>query len=225
MGRKGSKKNPGTGKTGKKGGEVVLDLKKLEQSGVDIDIVTSNKGPTNNNNEKHENKESRTEKNVDDVKEEGKCEEEGDVTADESGFQEANSSQLEQPAASPPGKVLRAQDLNKGFLEPEPTSPCSSKAKRKVEKVEVRRGGREEVEVRRGGREDVKGKWRGAAATMLEVARRDLTIEDYLAAGVPRAIVLTKHPLEHTWTFWYQDSRDSRVSWEEQVREDSPGTI
>ena len=112
---------------GKKGGEVVLDLKELEQSGVDIDIVTSNKGPTNNNDEKHENEESRTEKNVDDVKEEGKCEEEGDVTADESGFQEANSSQLEQPAASPPGKVLRAQDLNKGFRGHQPRAWHSSR--------------------------------------------------------------------------------------------------
>jgi len=224
--KSGKKKNPGTGKTGNKGGEVArpsanIDLKELVQSGVQIDIVTSNKGPTNNNNEKHELKESRTELVDNDVKEEGKCEEkeESDVTADESGFQEANSSQLDKSAASPPGKVLRAQDLNQGFLEPGPASPARPRPKKKVEKkVEVRRGGREEVEVRRGGREEVKGKWRGAAATVLEVARRDLTVEDYLAAGVSKRIVMTKHPLEHTWTFWYQDSRDSKISWEEQVK-------
>ena len=52
--------------------------------------------------------------------------------------------------------------------------------------------------------------------------QQDLTVEDYLAAGVSRRIVMTKHPLEHTWTFWYQDSRDSKISWEEQVKMVSP---
>ena len=29
------------------------------------------------------------------------------------------------------------------------------------------------------------------------------TIEDYIALGVPRTIAVMKHPLQHTWSFWY----------------------
>ena len=32
----------------------------------------------------------------------------------------------------------------------------------------------------------------------------DVTIEDYVRSGVPRYIAEMKHPLENTWTFWYQ---------------------
>jgi len=39
------------------------------------------------------------------------------------------------------------------------------------------------------------------------------TIEDFIKLGVPRNIVLMKHPLEHPWSFWYFKN-DKSLSWE-----------
>jgi len=43
------------------------------------------------------------------------------------------------------------------------------------------------------------------------------TIEDFVKAGVPRRIAIMKHPLQNTWTFWYQKS-DPKLCWEAQAQ-------
>jgi len=40
------------------------------------------------------------------------------------------------------------------------------------------------------------------------------TIEDFIAEGVPREIVMTKHPLANTWVFWWFRNDKSRT-WEQ----------
>jgi len=43
------------------------------------------------------------------------------------------------------------------------------------------------------------------------------TIEDYIALGVPRTIAVMKHPLQHTWSFWYFENKKD-CSWEENLQ-------
>jgi len=43
------------------------------------------------------------------------------------------------------------------------------------------------------------------------------TIDAFVKAGVPRWIATMKHPLQNTWTFWYQ-KLDPRLSWEAQAQ-------
>jgi len=43
------------------------------------------------------------------------------------------------------------------------------------------------------------------------------TIQDFVKAGVPRRIAIMKHPLQNTWTFWYQ-KLDPKLSWEAQAQ-------
>ena len=42
------------------------------------------------------------------------------------------------------------------------------------------------------------------------------TIEEFVSLGVPREIAVMKHPLEHSWSFWYfMNDKTKTRSWEE----------
>jgi hypothetical protein len=187
---------------GSQGGLAVVQL-----AGVEVTVVRNKGDNTGNNNvidEKDENKvtrqiETKKVKKVDCDEEksdkEGSFEEKSeDVTAEadyesESGFEDPNSSLLEASGSSAPP----TEDLNLGFLRP-------SKPGRQGRKVEQRSAAKP------------------AAAARPRLGSRDhLTIEDYVRAGVPRYIATMKHPLENTWTFWYQKN-DPSVNWEAQMR-------
>jgi len=43
------------------------------------------------------------------------------------------------------------------------------------------------------------------------------SIEDFVNAGVPRRIAMMKHPLQNTWTFWYQ-KLDAKKNWDDMAR-------
>jgi len=43
------------------------------------------------------------------------------------------------------------------------------------------------------------------------------TIDEFVKAGVPRWIATMKHPLQNTWTFWYQ-KLDPKLCWEAQAQ-------
>ena len=51
------------------------------------------------------------------------------------------------------------------------------------------------------------------------------TIEDFIAEGVPREIVMTKHPLANTWVFWWFRNDKSRTLEQNQERIATMDTI
>jgi len=44
------------------------------------------------------------------------------------------------------------------------------------------------------------------------------TIEDFVAEGVPLHIAMMKHPLQHSWTYWYHGNNES-LTWEQNHRQ------
>ena len=230
MGKK-TKKNPGK-KGGKREDSVkaeiqvnsdTIDLVKLKKAGVEINVLSNNENLTGNNNEDCEKKEfCISNKTVEElsskVDDKDNNSEEKDVTleaADESGFQDVNSSLLEKSGSS-------SSDLNQGFLEPSVRPQGPQAWTRKKNDTQQQRSGHNRqaaaspIRRMKGGSESGSNHQRHvnlkSSSSRLEESSKhrqeaavtDVTIEDYVRGGVPRYIAEMKHPLENTWTFWYQ---------------------
>ena len=197
------KKNAGTRGSGRKSKEVegkakvekVIDLVEIQNSGVKINIIETNTSSVKNNNHVQDKVKLEVKHVIKEEEKENVKPAEPEDSADESGFQELNSSQLE-----------KSEDLNQGFLESK-KSPAlldvgpsqSSTPKPKLEVLE-------------------RASTRRASSVSVLSTTEDRTFEDYAKAGVPRNIIMMKHPLENTWTFWYQKN-DPNVNWEQQLKQ------
>ena len=232
MGKK-TKKNPGK-KGGKREDPVkaeiqvngdTIDLVQMKKAGVEINVLSNKENLAGNNNEDCDEKEfCISKKTVEEVSSEaddkGNNGDEKDVTleaADESGFQDVNSSLLEKSGSS-------SSDLNQGFLEPSVRPPGPQAWTRKKNDTQQQRSGHNyrqatasPIRRMKGGPESGSNQQRHAnlkssSSSRLEESSKhrqeatvtDVTIEDYVRGGVPRYIAEMKHPLENTWTFWYQ---------------------
>ena len=231
MGKK-TKKNPGK-KGGKREDSVkaeiqvngdTIDLVKLKKAGVEINVLSNNENLTGNNNEDCDKKEfcisnKTVEEPSSEVDDKDNNAEEKDVTleaADESGFQDVNSSLLEKSGSS-------SSDLNQGFLEPSVRPQGPQAWTRKKNDTQQQRSGHNRqaaaspIRRMKGGSESGSNQQRhvnlkSSTSSRLEESSKhrqeaavtDVTIEDYVRGGVPRYIAEMKHSLENTWTFWYQ---------------------
>merc|ERR1719391_1718893 len=111
--------------------------------------------------------------------------------SDSSGFQEMSSSLLENSNAS----FGPNDDLNQGFID------CSFEERTEAQGGQLRKSKKSKAPLHQQQRSN----------------QSYPTIEDFVKAGVPRRIAMMKHPLENTWTFWYQKS-DPKLCWEAQAQ-------
>jgi len=127
--------------------------------------------------------------------------------SDSSGFQEMSSSLLERQESQHMSSGVNSSllensnasfgpndDLNQGFID------CSFE-----ERIEAQGG------------QQRKSKKSKAPHQQQRSNQSYPTIEDFVKAGVSRRIAMMKHPLENTWTFWYQKS-DPKLCWEAQAQ-------
>jgi len=128
--------------------------------------------------------------------------------SDSSGFQEMSSSLLEKQESQHMSSGVNSSllensnasfgpndDLNQGFID------CSFEERTEAQGGQLR-----------------KSKKSKAPPHQQQRSNQSYpTIEDFVKAGVPRRIAMMKHPLENTWTFWYQKS-DPKLCWEAQAQ-------
>ena len=222
-GRKKVKKNKGSkGKNGNGGKTAekrivdervevgdIISLVDLHKEGHQLNIVND----TSDNN--NENKEDKTTKQT--VSDESSpAKKDCSTTTDESGYQEANSSLLDKSSINCCDNKL-STDPCQGFLTRNNCYEASSNIKLNqavtgnlADHVDPPSSHPYKVSSSRQDGEECSKKQE-------TVNCGDMSIEDYILAGVPRYIAVMKHPLENIWTFWYQKN-DPSVKWEAQMK-------
>ena len=223
---KGSKGKNGNGvktlekRIGDEGVEVgdIISLVDLHKEGHELNIVN---GSDNNNDNKEVETLKIDKKTKQTVSEESSpSKKDCSTTTDESGYQEANSSLLEKSCINSSDNKI-STDLNLEFLTLRDSYEASYD--NKVNQA-VNEGLPDTVDTSSslGGRSHPY-KVSSSRQDSVECYKKqegdctDMSIEDYIKAGVPRYIAVMKHPLENIWTFWYQKN-DPSVKWDAQMK-------